>query len=430
MIRKLCFATLLFSSGLLFAFQVKPELSLVDPQTPAKPNAGTQPAKPGADAQPATKPGTNAEELYSLANQELNNGNYDQAISGFDQVAAMRGRRAEAALYWKAYALNKASRAREALATIEEMKQRYPRDRWTRQAGSLEVDIRSALGEPVDPEKQEDEEEKMVALSSLMRSDPDKALPILEKVLQGNGSFELKDKALFVLAQSKSEKAQQIILNVAKGNSQSDLQTRAIKWLAIGGGERNSPALQEIYASSSNPEVKSAIIRSFLLNHDTAAVFKIAQREKSPELRQQAIKLLGIMHATAELRQLYKAGGLDAESKDTLLKAMSIGGDVDSLIEVAKTETDPNVRASAIKGLGISGGQPAVEALVSIYNSNADVDTKKLVVKSLFIHQAGKEMVALARKETNPELRKELVRDLSIMHSPEATDYMLEILNK
>jgi HEAT repeat protein len=420
MIRRLCFATLLFSSGLLFAIQVQPELSLVEPQTPAKPSAEVQPTKPAA----------HEEELYSSANQALNNGNYDQAISGFDQVAAMRGRRAEAALYWKTYVLNKAGRGREALATIQEMKQRYPQDRWTRQAASLETDIRSALGEPVDPEKQENEDEKLIALTSLMHSDPDKAIPILEKVLQGNGSFELKDKALFVLAQSKSEKAQQILLNVAKGNSQPELQARAIKWLAIGGGGRNSQALQEIYASSSNPEVKSSIIKSFLLNHDTAAVFKIAQQEKSPELREQAIKQLGIMHATAELRQLYKAGGLDADSKDALLKAMSIGGDVDSLIEVAKTETDPNVRARAIKGLGISGGQPAVDALLAIYNSNADVETKKLVLRSLFIHQSAKEMVALARKETNPELRKELVRDLSIMHSPEATDYMLEILNK
>jgi tetratricopeptide (TPR) repeat protein len=420
MIRTLCFVTLFFSSGLLLALQVEPELSLVDPQTAAKSNAESQAAKPAA----------HEEELYSSANQALNNGNYDQAISGFDQVAAMRGHRGEAALFWKAYTLNKAGRAREALATIQELKQRYPRDRWTRQAASLETDIRSSLGEPIDPEKQEDEEEKMVALSSLMHSDPDKAIPILEKVLRGNGSFELKDRALFVLAQSKSDKAQQILLNVAKGNSQPELQTRAIKWLAIGGGGSNGQALQEIYASTSNPEVKSSIIKSFLLNHDTAAVFKIAQQEKSPELREQAIKQLGIMHATTELRQLYKSGGLDADSKDALLKAMGMGGDVDSLIEIAKTETDPNIRARAIKGLGISGGQPAVDALVRIYNSNADVDTKKLVVKSLFIHQSAKEMVALARKETNPELRKELVRDLSIMHSPEATDYMLEILNK
>ena len=77
-----------------------------------------------------------------------------------------------------------------------------------------------------------------------------------------------------------------------------------------------------------------------------------------------------------------------------------------------------------------TGVSDAIGALVSIYNAHSDVETRKQVIRALFVHGAAKEMVDLARKETNPELRKELVRNLSIMNSREAADYMMELLNK
>jgi hypothetical protein len=39
-------------------------------------------------------------------------------------------------------------------------------------------------------------------------------------------------------------------------------------------------------------------------------------------------------------------------------------------------------------------------------------------------------MVALARKETNPQVKRELIQKMSLMSSPEITEYMMDILNK
>ena len=58
------------------------------------------------------------------------------------------------------------------------------------------------------------------------------------------------------------------------------------------------------------------------------------------------------------------------------------------------------------------------------------METKKQVAHSLFIQGADKQLIALARKETNLEMKKELVHSLSLMGTPAATDYMMEILNK
>jgi len=407
--RKLCLAILFVSSGLMFAAQTEPASGFLDPQTAQKTN-------------------TREEELYSTATKALNDSQYGQAAADFAQVAAMRGRRADAALYWKAYALSRASNKTEALATLEELKKNYPQSRWLKDANALTLEIRTASGQAVDPENVSDEELKLMAINSLMQTDPEKALPILEKVLQGNASLNLKDKALFVLSQNRSDKAQQILLNIAKGNNQPELQSKAIKWLAINGG-RGNQTLRDIYLASTNPEVKHQVLRSFIMNGDKQTLLAIIQQEKSPELRRDGIKQLGPMGARAELRQLYKEAN-DTETKETLLQAMGVAGASQDLIEIAKSETDPEIRSRAIRNVGVFGGEGAIPALTSIYSSNADIETKKQVIRALFVHGAAKEMVALARKETNPELKRELMRHLSIMHSQEATDYMMEILNK
>src|SRR3954468_7168708 len=55
------------------------------------------------------------DEAYSSAQEALNQGDYAEAADGFDSVAKMNGGKADAALYWKAYALNKQARRNEAL---------------------------------------------------------------------------------------------------------------------------------------------------------------------------------------------------------------------------------------------------------------------------------------------------------------------------
>jgi HEAT repeat protein len=155
----------------------------------------------------------------------------------------------------------------------------------------------------------------------------------------------------------------------------------------------------------------------------------VAQQEKSPELRKEAIRYLGIMGGRQELRELYKQT-TDTETKDALLQAMGIGGDVQGMTEIAQNDKDPEVRRRAVRNLGVFGGHHASGTLVSIYNSQTDLGTKKEVINALFLSGAAKEMVALARKETDPELKKALIQKMSLMSSPDITEYMLELLNK
>ena len=102
----------------------------------------------------------------------------------------------------------------------------------------------------------------------------------------------------------------------------------------------------------------------------------------------------------------------------------------DALNSIAGSEQDPELRRKAIRNLGIAGGMSGAPALVAIYKKNPDVETRKAVAQALFLAGDSHDLVELARSEKDPALKQALVQQLSIMHNKEATDYMLEILNK
>jgi len=136
-----------------------------------------------------------------------------------------------------------------------------------------------------------------------------------------------------------------------------------------------------------------------------------------------------MMGGRAELLDFYK-NSPDAETREAAVGAMLLCGCAHELAEIVQTEKDPNVLDKAINTLGLVGGDESLAALTKVYNSQADLSVKKKVINALFLHGAGKEMVALAKKETNPELKKSLIQKMSLMSSPEISDYMMEILNK
>src|SRR5262249_35365379 len=151
---------------------------------------------------------------YDSGQGDLDSARWERAIQRFDQVIALKGTKADAALYWKAYAQNKLGQKPESLATIGTLTKDYPKSRYLNDAKALEVDVRSRSG-GVDPAQESDEDLKLYAIQSLLNADPDQAVPTLQKVLQGTGSPHLKARALFVLAQSNSQKARDVLVSVA-----------------------------------------------------------------------------------------------------------------------------------------------------------------------------------------------------------------------
>lgn len=377
------------------------------------------------DPQAASKASTHEDEVYQNGTEDLSDGDYDEAVKNFAEVANMRGRKADAALYWEAYALKMAGNTAQAQATIGNLRRTYPQSKWLKDAAALEIEMKGAAA---NPDNISDEELKLLALQSLMNSDPEKAVPLLDKVIHGNYSPRLKDKALFVLSQSSSDQAQKILLSLAKANNDPELQKRAIRYIGMS-GRRNSEILKEIYNGTTDPNVKKECFQGWLMSGDRDAVLAVARTEKSPELRKDAIRYLGMMGGRTELREMYKSSP-DSGTREAVIQGMLMSGDSQGLAEIANTEKDPDVLEKAINTLGMVGGQDSITALTNIYNTHSQLEIKKRVINGLFLRGAAKEMVAMARKETNPELKKAWIQKLSLMNSPEVTEYMMEILNK
>jgi HEAT repeat protein len=366
---------------------------------------------------------------YEQAREQMDQAKYDRAVERFSEVAAMKGARADAALYWKAWSQNKAGQRAEALTTISTLTRDYPKSRYLTQSRQLEAEVRRDSGQPATPDKEIDDDLKLMAINALLDSDAAQAIPYLQKLLEGTASPKLKSRALFVLAQSNSEKAREVLKGIAKGSSTPELQSRAIDYLGQAGGRESRATLAEIYGSTSDVDVKRRILRAFMVAGEKDRLLSAAQTEQNPELRSEAVQQLGVMGAHEELWVLYqKETAVDVKKR--IIQAMFVGGNVTRLLELAKTEKDPELRRTAVRNLGVMDSKRTSDALVEIYNTDKDPAIRKAVIQGLFQQSNATALVDLARKEQDISMKKDIVQKLSVMGgNPAATAYMIEILN-
>jgi len=374
--------------------------------------------------------GTQEDMLYRHATSRLDAGEWAKALEAFNQIIAQKGTRADASMYWKAYAQYKLAQREAALTTIQELQTAYASSRWLNEANALAVEIRSGVG-VANAAESGDDELKLLALNGLMESgNVDQAVTLLEKMIKSQQSPKLKKRALFVLSQSQSPKALDLLVSVAKGGSNPDLQLDAIQYLGMHGRKENQKILADIYASSSDMAVKRRILQAYMVSGQKDLLLSLAKNETTPGLRTEAIRMLAAQGATAELTQLYQVEK-SAELKNAMIEAFMVTGNADKLLEIAKTETDSAVRLKAVRSLGVLGSTKTGQTLVEIYTaSGATPEVKRAVIDGLFMQGNAKALVDIARKETDPGLRKDLVSRLSTMKSKEATDFLLELLNK
>lgn len=369
------------------------------------------------------------QELYEDGRDDLDEDRYDRAAAKFKQLADMNGPQTDAALYWKAYAENRMGKRETALATLADMKKRFPQSRWQKDAGVLELEVKQSTGQPVKPSDQSDEELKMLAIQGLMNSNPDVAMPLLEKVINGSATPREKSRALFVLAQSGSTQGRDIIGRIAKGQGNPELQREAIKYLGLFGGAQSRAIMAEVYASNPDPSVRRAILRAYMLGGDKEHLFAAAKSEKDESLRREAIRQLGLVHGVSELEQLYQME-TSTDLRREILQAFFLAGESGKLVQAAQSEKDPELRRTAIRNLGLIHSDESSKALQTIYARETDRSLKEEVLNAYFLQGNATALVAIARNEKDPELKKTAVSKLSLMHSKEATDYLMELLQK
>ncbi|HET7105959.1 MAG TPA: HEAT repeat domain-containing protein [Candidatus Acidoferrum sp.] len=305
------------------------------------------------------------QELYDEGREALDEDEFRQAERSFTELVKLNGPQTDAALYWMAYAQNREGKKEAAIATIADLKKRYPQSRWKKDGEALEIEVRSATGAKSNPDAQNDEELKLLALQGLMNSSPEKAIPLVEGILNGTGTPRVKSKALFVLAQSGSPQSEEVLGKIARGQSNPDLQRKAVSYLATFGGKRSGKILAEVYTSSNDPEIKRAVIRSYIISGDREQLGALARGEANPELRKEAIRNLGIIGGHSDLQAMY-AKETDRGVKEEILNAYFIGGDAKDLIAAARGEKDRELKKKAVEKLSLMGSKEANDYLMEL----------------------------------------------------------------
>ncbi|HUK32031.1 MAG TPA: HEAT repeat domain-containing protein [Candidatus Acidoferrum sp.] len=353
-------------------------------------------------------------ELYNEGTSAMDDGKWDRALDKFSQVAEMHGKKADAAVYYKARALYKLGRRDEALSTLTGLERDYPKSRWLNDAKALEIEIKQKSGQQVSPEAQSDCELKLYALNGLQQADPEKAVPLLEKMLHGSDCPKLSSQAFFILAQSGSQQARDVIIKLAKGDSTNpDMQRKAIQALGMYGGSYGREALSQVFTSTGDVDTKKAVLRALMMSGDRERILAAAKGEKLPEVRSEAIRQLGMMGAKDAIWQLYQTE-TSVEVKTQILQAMWMAGDRQHVEQLALKETDHTLRLKAINDLGLMG-RDSDSALVNIYNSDPDPEIRKKVLNSIFLAGDRERMGDLAKNEKNPDLRMSAINYLGLM---------------
>ena len=248
-----------------------------------------------AKVQEALKEAQREMELYAKGTAALDTARYEKALEAFAEAAALKGAKADSALYWKAFSEYKVQAMQAALESLKEVQKNFPDSRWLEQALALELEVKGAMGKPVSPAATPDEELKLLALNSLLNTDADQALPMLEKMINGQQSVRLKKRALFVVSQSKSPKSREILESVARGSSDPDLQLEALVYLQMFGGAAEKKLLSDVYGSSKDRDVKVRVIDALFAQGDAGTLVDMARKETDPVMRKRIVERLSRM---------------------------------------------------------------------------------------------------------------------------------------
>ncbi len=277
--------------------------------------AAAQPLRALAEASPAVPNAAESNDAYAIGTKALNEQRWADAVKSFDSVIDAKGKRVDAALYWKAYALQKTNQGPLALATCYQLRAQYTASAWNKDCTALTIALQQPGIAPVpplainDPSSQSgygngrstdpDTDLKILALNSLLHQDPARAMPILRSILTGDRPASLKKQAIFVLAQSKAPEAEAILHDAVTGKLNPELQRQAIQMMAVFQGKRANDTLIEVYRSTSDTRIKKSVITAIFITQDGPRMVELARAEKDLDLKRSIVSQLALMNDKA-----------------------------------------------------------------------------------------------------------------------------------
>ena len=432
-----------------------------------------------------------ADSLYRVAREALNRGRYREAFEAFKKLETQYPESGYVAdgLYWQAFALYRlGGRANLQLAEVKLLDQssRFPKTATRGDAEALSVRITSELarlgdmnasedlvrmtapvvapmppmGVPRTPKSPkppkaprpmlamsdddcgEDTDVKVMALQGLMRNNAERAIPIIEKVMEkrDSGSACLRRHALFVLATSNDPAASKLLLR-AVGDPDQEVRQGAVFWLARTDDPRAVTVLDSVLQATKDEDVQQAALFALSTKHDPEARrllrSYVTRPGLSPDLAQAALFNVARDPETtpAELKQFY-ANAKTTEMKQQILVAMMTRRDKDTqwLMQIATNKNEESeLRQQALVTL-VQSDLPTAD-LLKLFDSLPGDDEMQGMMVMLMARRPNDpaitdRLINIAKTSKDKELRQQAVFWLSQSKDPRATKLLEEMLEQ
>lgn len=420
------------------------------------------------------------EDMYYDARAQLREGEYLDAADGFGRVAEDHRDHdlAPKALYWRAFALSREGERWnliEAKNTLELLYDRYPGEARRGDSAELAIEIRGQLaqlgdadaareiasladairgngsGREREREDREDErmneETRLAALNALLQMSPERAMPILRKILvekPDSYSAHFRERAIFLLSRNdEGDETLATFQHVIENDPSRDVREQAVFWLSQVDDDRAIDILEGIALDTTEDrEIRDKAIFA-LSQHGGDRANGILRdiavnKDNDTELRAQAVFWIGQSDrrdAMDFLVELYREVEHE-EIKDKAIFAISqVGGR--QAIEFFKTvieDTDESteMRKQALFWMGQMGRDEIdPDLIVHLFDTidEREVREQAIFVLSQLDDERGIDaLIDIARNADDKELREKAIFWLGQSDDDRALDYLTELI--
>src|SRR5690349_4025961 len=376
--------------------------------------------------------------VFRSARDLITDGDWAKAQAKFDEYVTSfpNEKNLDAALYWMAYADYKLAKYDQCRSTLDKLLQKYPSTNWKDDARVLLAQVPGGSAAAY---------EDMVRV---VRGQAVTVAPAMEQPLVYTPAITLPPAQVIQGAQSSS-----VITPGAIGfgpseadddensNDPCEFKIVVLQALFQTDVQRGIMAASEWLKPGSTQTVRCKGAALTLLGRNggktvTPVILGVARSEPDLKLRARAISALGATNddtVVDSLRDFAMSSqdnsiveaALYALSKHTGERAITVLGDF-----AANGSRTIAQRKVAIASIASRPGEPAVDALLRIYDGDQTVEIRKAVISGFAnrkSERAGTKLFDIARSSDNVELRKAAISAISRRGGDKAIEFLLNL---
>jgi HEAT repeat protein len=293
--------------------------------------------------------------------------------------------------------------------------------------------------------KEDEDDERVMALNALLQMNSDDALPLLKQVLaqRGTCSEVLRRKAVFLVSQKRGTEAADILMDVAKNDPDKETRENAVFWLSSVAGDRSVTLLEQILKTSRDEDIQKKAIFS-LQNSNQPRAFEVlrdyaGRDDVDNDLRMDAIFWLGQRRSEENatfLKQLF-AKSRNREVQEKIIFSLSQQNTASNnqflLDQALNSSHSMDIRKNALFWAGQSGALD-VAKLSEVYDRSSEFEFKEHAI--FVLQQKGRnpaaidKLIDIAKNDKNRELRSKAIFWLGQSRDPRVIKMLQDIILK